>query len=194
MTVTRIDPASALVLIDFQEGIHALAAPGLVAPATRAAGRLATAFRSRGLPVILVRTTFSADGGDAPRNRVTAPPVVRSRPARGTEALAGLATEPTDLVVWKRQTGAFHGTDLDLQLRRRGRTGIVLGGLFTSYAVESTGRAAFDLGYNVTFAVDAMADLDPADHGHSVGAIFPRIGEVGDAAAIETLLAQAAAG
>ncbi|EHX0901074.1 isochorismatase family protein [Escherichia coli] len=42
----------------------------------------------------------------------------------------------------KRQWGAFYGTDLELQLRRRGIDTIVLCGISTNIGVESTARNA----------------------------------------------------
>ena len=57
-------------------------------------------------------------------------------------------------------------------------------GIATSIGVESTARAAFEHGYNLTFASDAMADRDEASHHHSLTKLFPRIGEVDTTAAI----------
>ncbi|GAA3366521.1 hypothetical protein GCM10020366_70460 [Saccharopolyspora gregorii] len=82
-------------------------------------------------------------------------------------------------MVTKRNWGAFHGTDLDVQLRRRGVTQIVLGGIATSLGVESTARAAHEHGYHVTLATDAMTDLDAEAHRNSLERIFPRLGETG---------------
>ncbi len=42
----------------------------------------------------------------------------------------------------KRQWGAFYGTDLELQLRRRGIDTIILCGISTNIGVESTARNA----------------------------------------------------
>ncbi|MCW2618683.1 MAG: putative hydrolase, partial [Modestobacter sp.] len=86
---------------------------------------------------------------------------------------------------------AFHATDLDLQLRRRGITQIVLAGIATSAGVESTARAAHEHGYNVALAVDAMTDLDAEMHRHSVAKVFPRLGETGTTADVLALLAAA---
>src|SRR3546814_5683902 len=58
----------------------------------------------------------------------------------------GLA-RPTDLRITKHQWGAFYGTDLDLQLRRRRIETVVIGGIATNFGVESTARAAHDHGY-----------------------------------------------
>lgn len=62
---------------------------------------------------------------------------------------------------------------IDLQLRRRGVTQVVLAGLTTSIGVESTARAAYEHGYQITLAADAMADLDVAAHRNSTERIFP---------------------
>jgi nicotinamidase-related amidase len=168
----------ALVLIDLQVGITALVPPGLLAPTVARAADLAAGFRSRQRPVILVRVAFSPDGGDVPRNRTDAPRAAGRPPANWTEPLPELGAQPTDLVVTKHQPGAFHGTDLDLQLRRRGITDVVLGGIATSLGVESTARAAYDHGYHVSFAADAMADPDLGAHEHSLRVTFPKFGHV----------------
>ena len=42
-----------------------------------------------------------------------------------------------DIVITKRHWGAFYGTELDLQLRRRGVNTIVLAGVATNFGVES---------------------------------------------------------
>jgi nicotinamidase-related amidase len=83
-----------------------------------------------------------------------------------------------------REWGAFYGTDLELQLRRRRITNIVLGGISTSIGVESTARDAWERSYNLTFASDAMTDTNADAHDRSLRLIFPRIGEIGTVAEI----------
>ena len=61
------------------------------------------------------------------------------------------------LEILKRQWGAFHGTELDLQLRRRGLDTIVLTGVATNFGVEQTAREAWQLGYSVVVAEDATS-------------------------------------
>jgi nicotinamidase-related amidase len=188
MPLTALDPRTALVLIDLQYGITSLIdSTVLAAPLARAA-YLAAHFRTHRLPVVLVRVNFSADGADVPRNRTAIPRPSGRPPANWTEPLSELDPQPSDVVVTKRQPGAFYSTDLDLQLRRRNVTGIVLGGVATSLGVESTGRAGFDHGYNITFAADAMTDPDPTAHEHSLHVTFPKFGEVDTAAAIAAAL------
>ncbi|MFX8086630.1 isochorismatase family protein, partial [Acinetobacter baumannii] len=93
---------------------------------------------------------------------------------------------PTDIQITKRQWGAFYGTELDLQLRRRGITTIVLGGISTHVGVESTARAAWEHGYALVLAEDAMSSNDAALHRSSVENVFPRLGRV---RSTETILA-----
>ncbi|GIM94198.1 hydrolase [Paractinoplanes toevensis] len=191
MPVTTLDPKTALVVIDLQGGI--IAAPTVPLAAAEVVARtalLAEAFRSHGLPVVLVRVTHRADGSDAVTGRIdggSRPP--RPRP-EGWDELASEITGPDDIVVTKRNWGAFYGTDLDLQLRRRGITQVVLTGIATSIGVESTARAAHEHNYHVTLAVDAMTDLDADTHRNSVEKIFPRLGETGTTDEIIELLAK----
>jgi nicotinamidase-related amidase len=86
--------------------------------------------------------------------------------------------QPGDLVVTKRQWGAFYATDLDQQLRRRSIRTIVLGGIATNFGVESTARAAFDRGYELVFAENAMSSISAEAHHFSVNNIFPLMGRV----------------
>jgi nicotinamidase-related amidase len=89
-----------------------------------------------------------------------------------------LGHHPRDIVVLKRQWGAFYGTDLDLQMRRRGLTTIVLCGIATEFGVESTARDAYERGYEQVFVEDAMTGLNAESHANSVARILPRIGQV----------------
>jgi nicotinamidase-related amidase len=188
MPLTSLDERTALVLIDLQQGITWMLGRDAVADTLARAARLAEAFRRHARPVILVRVDFSADGEDQLRNRVTIHRPRVSPPPNWARIVEDIGPAATDVIVTKRQIGAFYGTDLDLQLRRRGVTGIVLGGIMTSMGVESTGRAACDHGYNVTFATDAMTDPNPQAHQHSVGTVFPIIGEVDTTDAIVAAL------
>jgi nicotinamidase-related amidase len=186
VTVTTLDPTTALVVVDLQRGTAGNAAmAGVVARSAELAG----AFRSHGLPVVLVRVTAAADGSDATPGRIDGGPRNRVRP-EGWDQILGELAGLGDVVVTKRTWGAFYGTDLDLQLRRRGVTQIVLTGVATSIGVESTARAAHEHGYHVTLAVDAMADIDPETHRNSIERIFPRLGETGTTAEILEVLAK----
>ncbi|GAA1950119.1 hydrolase [Kitasatospora viridis] len=191
MALTTLDQNTALVLIDLQNGIVAMPTQPYGADEVVANGvALAEAFRAKGLPVVLVRVTFAADGSDALRGRTEAPRPGGALPEGWDVIIDRLAGHDGDIRVTKRNWGAFYGTDLDLQLRRRGVTQIVLGGVATSIGVESTARAAHEHGYHVTLATDAMADLDGEAHRNSVERIFPRLGETGTTEEVLTLLAK----
>ncbi|MFD5521094.1 hydrolase [Streptomyces sp. NPDC127066] len=190
MAVTTLDPRTALVLIDLQHGIvgNPGLAPHAAADVVERSVRLADAFRGHGLPVVLVRVTAAADGADAVSGRIDGRSRGRSFPEGWDVIVDDLAGHPEDITVTKRNWGAFYGTDLDLQLRRRGITQIVLAGIATSIGVESSARAAHEHGYHVTLATDAMSDLDPETHRNSVERIFPRLGETGTTEEIVELL------
>jgi len=121
---------------------------------------------------------FSPDGADRLRPECDAPTSIpANRPASWSKYVPGLAAEGDHLLT-KKQWGAFHGTDLDLQLRRRRISTIVLAGIATCFGVESTARQAYELGYNQVFVEDAMASRSAAEHEHTVTRVFPRIGRV----------------
>ncbi|MBU3068198.1 isochorismatase family protein [Nocardia sp. NEAU-G5] len=190
MALTTLDPRTALVLIDLEKAI--VAAPMVPSTGTEVVARaveLADAFRAHGLPVVLVHFTQLLDGSDAPHGRIDSPPPTGVTPPPGWDQIVDeLAGHPEDIVVTKRNWGAFYGTDLDLELRRRGITQIVLGGLTTSIGVDTTARAAYERNYNVTLATDAMADLSIEPHDNSIERIFPQLGEQGTTADIIALL------
>jgi nicotinamidase-related amidase len=179
MPVTALDPRTALVVIDLQKGISRVPLIHPFAGVLANTVRLADAFRAAGLPVVLVNVRFSEDRGEAIRTRVEAPPRMLPSAPEAYELVPELGPKPGDLLITKRQWSAFYGTELDLQLRRRGVTGIVLTGVSTSIGVDTTARAAHERSYNVTFAADAITDGDAAAHEFVSTKIFPRLGEIG---------------
>ena len=69
----------------------------------------------------------------------------------------------------------------------------MLAGVATSIGVESTARYAYELGFNITLAVDAMTDLNADCHHNSITRIFPRLGETGTTQEILDLLGKRSA-
>jgi nicotinamidase-related amidase len=172
---------AALVVIDLQKGIVGMkAAPHDPSSVAQNAARIADAFRQRGLPVFLVRVTPSADRKDSlhPRIDESSTPGQWNRPPDWSEIVPEMNKQESDFVITKRQWGAFYGTELDLQLRRRGIDTIVLCGISTDIGVESTARFAYEYGYHQVFAEDAMTARSATGHAHAVNEIFPRIGMV----------------
>jgi nicotinamidase-related amidase len=172
MPLTELDEKVALVTIDLQKGIVQIPTAHAISDVLTNAAALAASFRARNLPVVLVNVA----GRSAGRSDVSWP--MRDLPSDWTELVPELNAQPTDLRVTKKSWGAFLTTDLDAQLRSLGVTQIVLAGVSTSIGVESTARSAYELGYNVVLAADAMTDRDAASHQHSLEKIFPRLGQV----------------
>jgi len=99
-----------------------------------------------------------------------------------------IAALQPDILITKRQWSAFHGTELDLQLRRRGVTHIVLGGLMTNFGVESTARDAWQHNYTVVVAEDAAASISEELHRFSIDRILPGVALVRRSEAVLTAL------
>ena len=196
MALTTLDPKTALVLIDLQHGIVAPpAVPYTGAEVVARSKELADAFRAHGLPVVLVNVSFSPDFGDAPKGRDDEETTGEDEEDEGMPAdfaliVDELGAQHTDIRVTKHQWGAFHGTYLDTQLRRRGVTQIVLGGLVTSRGVDTTAREAYAHNYSVAFATDAMADRGIEVHENAIERIFPQIGQRASTAEILEILAK----
>ncbi len=181
MSELDLDPRkTAIVVIDLQKGITGLpgqphATPSVVANCVRLLG----AARAAGAQPVLVHVGRSPDGGDALQMIVDQPMRFSAPPQPDwSELLAELGRQPGDIVILKRQWGAFYGTELDLQLRRRGLKTIVLCGIATEFGVESTARDAYERGYEQVFAEDAMTGANAESHANAVTRIFPRMGRV----------------
>ena len=175
---TFINPQkTALVAIDLQKGIVGMpTAPHASSDVVTQVSRLADACRLKGMPVILVRVTPSTDGKDRLSPNVDTPMTFSGRAADWAELVAELNAQQSDIIITKRQWGAFYGTELDLQLRRRGIDTIILCGISTNIGVESTARDAYERGYTQLFAEDAMSARSAEEHLHAIQTIFPRMG------------------
>ena len=175
-----LDPKStALVLIDLQRGIVSRpTAPHAAPDVVKRGVTLAEAFRSSGAFVVLVRVAFARDDGDRLKPRIDAAMPPGPWPPDFSELLPEVGPRDGDFVVTKHQWGAFYGTELDLQLRRRGIRTIVIGGISTNFGVESTARDAWERNYQIVFVEDAMAGPTAEAHAFATGTIFPRLGLV----------------
>ncbi|HMD14373.1 MAG TPA: hydrolase [Bacteroidota bacterium] len=171
---------TALIVIDLQKGIVDMPAEPCPSGVVVARAALITReFRQNAMPVFLVRVTPSPDGKDALKPITdTAPWTNSPRTPDWSEIVPELGPEPTDIIITKRQWGAFYGTELDLQLRRRNIDTIVLCGISTNRGVESTARVAFEYGYQQIFVEDACAARSAAEHEHTMKTIFARIGRI----------------
>lgn len=173
MPVSKLDFRTALIVIDLQKAIVSIPCAHPIANVVKNASDLAAAFRHHELPVVLVNAIGVAPGRTEQEHSGGA------FPPDWMELLPELNSQPRDHLVSKRTWGAFTGTDLEAYLRSSGVTQVVVGGVATSMGVESTARHAYELGFNVTLAVDAMTDMGAEVHANSLERIFPRLGETG---------------
>ncbi len=182
MTLPALDPAkTALVLIDLQQGVVGrTCAPHSAQTVVQNAARLAARFRELRAFVVLVNVAFHPDFRDFLDVPVDAPHQFNpaSLPANWTQIVPEIGPQPGDLLVTKHQWGAFYGTELDLQLRRRAIQTIVLGGIATHIGVESTARDAYERGYHQILVEDAMSSMSAETHEFAVKNIFPRLGKI----------------
>jgi len=181
---------TALVLIDLQAGIAAMPVqPNSAASVLANARLLADGFRSLDALVVLVKVAFPAGPGGLRPITDAGFAAHATEPAGWSDLCPELDVQASDIVITKRQWGAFYGTDLDLQLRRRGIGTIVLGGIATHIGVESTARSAYEHGYQQIFVEDAMSDLHAETHASTCRFIFPRIGRIRSTAQVLAALA-----
>jgi nicotinamidase-related amidase len=175
---TTLDPATALILIDLQHGITALPTVDPPEQIVGRGARLADAFRANNKLVAATRVAFSRDGGDMIKTRTAANGINPSPAPDWAEFHAELNVGGGDISITKRGWNAFYGTELDLELRRRKITGIVLAGISTSIGVESAARAANERGYELTIVTDAVTDTSERAHLNSLEVIFPLIAQL----------------
>ena len=114
-----------------------------------------------------------------------------SLPDGCTDLLDGRGRSDEDLVIAKPGWGAFGRSVLHDELQKRGVTQVVITGRATSFGVETTARWAYDEGYHVTIAVDAISDMSLDAHDRTVQRVLPVLGETGSAAEIAALLGSA---
>ena len=186
MTDFSLDATTAaLVVIDLQRGIATIpTVPHSNEEVRSRSAELADAFRAKGALVVLVRVDPGPGGILFPRpiTDIVRPPLGGAPDF--AEIVPEMGPKSGDVIVTKHHPCAFNGTDLDIQLRRRGIQTIVLCGIATNIGVEATARIGFEHGYNLVFADDAMAARDAELHTASVSKFFPTIGRVRKSAQI----------
>lgn len=169
---------TALVVIDLQKGVAAMETlPNPTKTVISNSARLADAFRKNDMQVILVHVVLSEKErlnviSDAQFQRP------QNMPQDWSDFVPEIGPKPNDIIITKKQWGAFYGTDLELQLRRRGINTIVLCGISTNHGVESTARFAYEMGFQQIFAEDAMSGRSEEEHRVSIESALKRMGRV----------------
>ena len=152
---------TALLLIDIQNDYFPGGAMEL-AGADAAAGcaaQLLAAFRARGEPVVHVQHLSVRPGATFFRPGTP-----------GVEIHARVAPHAGERVITKNFPNAFRATPLEQVLRDAGVERLVVAGMMTHMCVDTSVRAAADLGFACTVAHDACATRSLAFGGREVDA------------------------
>jgi nicotinamidase-related amidase len=153
------------------------AAPYPAAEVVQKSNRLAQKLRETGGTVVYVHVdmaNFLQLPVDAPMRDPNAPPP----PASASELVPEAGFQSGDLLVTKRHWGAFAGTGLEQELKKRGIDTVVLTGIATNIGVESTARQGTGLGFAFVIVEDACSARDADGHRFAVEKIFPRLARV----------------
>lgn len=197
--ITKIDRNTALVLIDFQQGIVKIQIADQIKAVLQNAALLVQAFHKLKLPIFVINVDpigaiWTKIRTEAPAilPKAESPTIVKKDMPqnRFTDIISEIQTQPEDIHITKKTWNAFFQTPLHDELQKKNITQIVLCGISTSIGVEGTARAASELGYNIAFATDAMTDPVAESHNNSLRHIFPRIGESGSTKEISKILAE----
>lgn len=138
----------ALVIVDIQNDYF----PGGAMPlegspeAAANAAKLLAAFRAKGLPVVHVQHLSTRPGA-----------TFFLPDTKGAEINEAVAPQAGEKRVVKHTPSSFRGTDLQEHLKSVGADQLVIAGMMTHMCIDSTVRAAFDLGFACTLAHDACA-------------------------------------
>ncbi|MFA6268084.1 MAG: isochorismatase family protein [Pseudolabrys sp.] len=177
----ELDPkTTALILIDLQKGILSRPLSPYSADQVVAAGaRLGRAVIDAGGLLVLVNVHFGDHMAAAPRGLTDQPLAVPpgGLPPDWSEIVGDVAGLP-HLPITKRTWSAFFGTELDVQLRRRGIDTVIVGGVATNFGVESTARDGWHLNYNVVVAEDASTSMGDGLHAFAIEKVLPRVARV----------------
>jgi len=151
----------ALLLIDIQNDYFPGGAMELVGSpeAGERAGRLLAAFREKSLPIIHIQHVSTRPGAtfflpDTP----------------GVEIHPSVTPHPGETLFQKHYPNAFRETPLLDHLRGAGIDQLTIAGMMTHMCVDTTTRAAADLGFECELAHDACATRDLAFDGMTVRA------------------------
>lgn len=167
---------TALVLVDIQNFTVALdTQPHTGRQVLERAAQVAAACRSKGVLVVLIRVESGPGNVLSLKPRLDGKAAVWNLPPGAHDFPAELAVSPEDVVVTKYNWGGFYGTDLDIQLRRRGVTTLLTGGLVTDIGLDTTMRQAHERGYDQVVMTDVCGGFAQRDHDYSLEVVFPRI-------------------
>ncbi|GLZ87244.1 hypothetical protein Pres01_32950 [Metapseudomonas resinovorans] len=149
--------------------------------AVEASRRLLAGVRKAGLPVIHAGLNFTEgypELGQAGSGLREAIPRVGTFRGVGASFMAPFIPQAGEFVISGRQgASAFSGSNLDSYLRNQGIDTLLIAGFALHVCVESTLRAAHDLGYNAVLVADATAAFTSEQRHHVLAEVVHHFGQ-----------------
>lgn len=168
--------STAFLIVDMTNDFLEPGVPGECSPGREILPLLAAvadACRDAGAPVIYTSHMHRADGSDMGRMADTyvnlvdeqRRPITLIEGTRGVQVVEQLAPRPGEIVIRKARYSAFFNTDLEIVLKNKNISTLIIGGVATNGCCESTARDAMFRDYRVIFLSDGNATRDLPDVG-----------------------------
>ena len=145
--------------------------------------RLTDGARTAGVPVVFGPMAYTAEDYADDRlqrrsgiNRLMFENKMFLAGSFGSDFHADIQPQPIDIILAPHKGTDVMQTDLREHLDRMGTTHLVLAGMTANLCVESTGRHATELGYDVTFLSDAIGAESLPAYEASIHVNYPLIG------------------
>ena len=147
--------------------------------------------RQNNLPIIFVKVGFNQGYPECPEN---SPLFGRAKQMQalqlntwGTEVHEDIAIQPQDLIIIKHRVSAFYATPLEAFLRANKIEQLIIAGVSTDMAVQSTSREAHDRDYLVTIVADACGAANCENHDNTLK-LLARIATIVDTTKLNEVL------
>lgn len=168
--MSMLTPQTALIVVDVQTGTASYQHARPIRDVVANVNAIAQAVRDTGGHVVIVRHDPARTPSGATQ--------YGGRPRPAPVAYGNLLVErfDGDTNISRGGWSTFAGTDLHEQLVERGITRVIIVGQATTFGVESSARAAYDLGYDVVLVEDASNDPSSEAHTERFRSVFPALG------------------